>query len=387
MSDSRYFNPVFVQQVMQDYQPEQEITITAVRRLEVDNSASILAVLASATSENIIGHFGLEVYFTRNGLAETRRMVMKIKPHGDEIVGMLNTLATACGPVLAPVYELYKSETGFQFTHLREQEIYNKLQPNFTPEIFGLCSDEESHVYIILMEYLEDVELLNSVLETEKWSDEHIKATLKQMAVWHSRMLNYRSTNLDFKIWNADEPDLTYMTRLTPLWTALLNNAKDKFPELYTKERSDKLQKAINEIPVWGLKLENAPKTLVHNDLNPRNTCFKTIDGELKFCAYDWELATFQVPQYDIAEFLSFVLDEERYYLRFDYLEFYRKELNELTGAYDDLALFKEEFILASLNFGIHRLGMYMMAHSVSPYPFLPRVVNSFFNSIEERVE
>jgi hypothetical protein len=100
------------------------------------------------------------------------------------------------------------------------------------------------------------------------------------------------------------------------------------------------------------------------------------------FCAYDWELATFQIPQYDIAELLCFVLDKNRYHLRDKYLEYYRDELNKLTGLYDDEATFKQEFIWASLNFGIHRLGMYMMAHSVSPYPFLPRVVNSFFDSI-----
>ncbi len=383
MSESRYFNPVFIQQMMNEYFTGQEITVSAVKSVEVDNSASILAVLASASSEHLIGHFGLEVEYVRNGWPETKRMVMKIKPHGDEIVEMLNMLANACGPVLAPVYQQYKKETGFQFTHLREQEIYSKLHPDFTPQIYGLCTDEEAHVYIILMEYLEDVSLLNSVMEAEKWTDAHIKTTLSQMAEWHSEMLNYKTAPIHLKIWEADEPDLAYMSRLTPLWTGLLNNAKEKFPELYTQQRSKKLQKVIEEIPIWGAKLEGSPKTLAHNDLNPRNTCFKSINGKLQLCAYDWELATFQIPQYDIVELLCFVLDKDRYHLRYDYLEFYRNKLHHLTGSYGDAASFKEEFKLAALNFGIHRLGMYMMAHSVSPYPFLPRVVNSFFDTIE----
>lgn len=378
-----YFEAKFIEQMMNNHQANQNIVVKKVKTLEVDNSASILAVLASASSENLIGHFGLAIDFTRNGIPESKKMVMKIKPHGNEIVNMLNSLATACGPELATIYTQYKSETGFQFTHLREQEIYKNLHPVFTPEIYGLYTDEKVNSYLILMEYLEDVELLNSVMEPEKWTDKHIKTALKQMAEWHYIMFKDNKNLMKSKIWKTDLPNLDYMTKLMPLWTALLNNAADKFPQLYTQERSEKIQNAINQIPVWGSKLNALPKTLIHNDLNPRNTCFKIINRDLKFCAYDWELATFQIPQYDVAELLCFVLDKDKYHLREEYLAFYRKELNQLTGLYNNKASFKEEFIWASLNFGIHRLGMYMMAHSVSSYPFLPRVVNSFFASLE----
>lgn len=378
-----YFNPDFIAELMQAHSPEDKISIGGVTMFEIDNSASILAVLASATSEALIGHFGLAVDYTKNGIAESKRMVMKIKPHGDEIVNMLASLATACGPELSEVYEKYKHLTGFQFTHLREQEIYKKLKPDFAPEIYGLYTNREDDIYLILMEYLEDVTLLNSVMQTEKWTDKHIKTALAQLANWHSRMLNYKNKDLDFSIWATDEPNAIYMTQLIPLWTALLQNATKKSPEIYTEKRSKNLQKAIDKIPQWIKTLENASKTLIHNDLNPRNTCFKNINGELAFCTYDWELATFQIPQYDVVEFLCFVLQKDRYHLRFGYLEFYRNELNDLTnGAYPDAKSFKQEFLLVALTFGIHRLGMYMMAHSVSPYPFLPSVADSFFDTI-----
>ena len=50
------------------------------------------------------------------------------------------------------------------------------------------------------------------------------------------------------------------------------------------------------------------PRTLIHNDFNPRNLCLRQTDGGLRLCAYDWELATLQVPQHDLAELLCFVL-------------------------------------------------------------------------------
>ena len=76
------------------------------------------------------------------------------------------------------------------------------------------------------------------------------------------------------------------------------------------------------------------------------------------------------------------MLDADRYHLRPTYLEHYRQALHARTGQFADAAHFQAGFQLAALDFGLHRLGMYMMAHTVSPYPYLPRVVNSFFDTI-----
>ncbi len=380
MISSPYFSPAFIQQLMRDYTPNKDIIVSSVTMIDVDNSASILAALASAQTDMLIGHFGLQVTFSVEGHRQTRQMVMKIKPHGLQIVNMLNTLAQACGGQLAIEYEAFKNVTGFQHTHCREQEIYNKLRPSFTPEIFGLYTNDVTQEYIILMEYLKDVALLNSVMAPAEWKDEHIKQALMQMAQWHSSQLN-KPLHLDMCLWD-DAPSLEYMTNLIPLWEALLYNAAEKFPELYNASRVKKLQNAISSIDDNWRYLQLLPKTLVHNDFNPRNSCFKKVDGHLQFCLYDWELATFHIPQYDVVEFLCFVLDEDRYDTRPYYIEFYRQQLHEATGKYDATA-FNYEFHLAALDFGIHRLGMYIMAHAINAYPFIPRVVNSFFNTIE----
>ena len=46
---------------------------------------------------------------------------------------------------------------------------------------------------------------------------------------------------------------------------------------------------------------------MVHNDMNPRNIGFRRRGWQLRLCAYDWELATVDVPQRDLVEFLSFM--------------------------------------------------------------------------------
>ena len=381
MEKPGFITEQFVESLMRTHAPEGNIRVQEVRPLAIDNSASILSVLTAGRSERPLGHFGLQVSYEEKGQPLSRNLVLKVKPHGQEIVEMLNALAAACGEKLAPVYAQFKFLTGFQHTHRRELEVYAKLRAPLQPQIFGLLADEENGAYYILMEYLQEVELMNSSMEPHKWTDKHIKEALKQLAGWHASQLE-KETKLDNVYWD-DAPCAVYMEKLRPLWQALLENASQNFPNLYSPTRKARLQKAIDSIPTYWQELEKMPKTLVHNDCNPRNICFKrTGSGTGSFCLYDWELATWHVPQYDVVELLSFVLDSDKYHLRPKYLEFYRQQLEELTGKFSDKGAFERGAELAAYDFGLHRLGMYMMAHTVSPYPFLPRVVNSYFDGL-----
>lgn len=382
MTQPDYLSPAFVEQMMRQYAPEKNIRVTDCRPLAIDSSASILAALTAGSSEKTIGHFGLAVSFESAGERQTRQLVMKIKPHGSEIVAMTAMLAQACGGLLAGVYPTYKAFSGFQHTHERELAIYGNFSSDLFPEIFGIQADPEHGTYLILMEYLDDVALLNSVMVPEQWTDHHIRLAISQIAIWHAEHLNGTLPGNPAS-WN-DMPSTALMTELTPLWEGLLQNAAEKFPDLYYPVRVAWLREAIQAIPDYWPELDRMPRTLIHNDLNPRNTCFKTVGDALAFCVYDWELATYHVPQYDVVELLCFVLDANRYALRLDYMEFYRATLYQLTGRYADKQSFRRGFELAALDFGLHRLGMYVMAHSVSPYPFLPRVVHSYFDTLAQ---
>ena len=377
MTMETYFTESFVQSLMRQRHPDQDLVVNRVRPFVVDNSASILVTLTSGTSSRLMGHVGLVVDTQENGQLRTRRMVMKIKPHGREISAMLNGLAQRCQEPLAHVYPVVAELTGFQHTHMRELEIYRKLSDPILPEIYGTYANHDDEGYLFLMEYLEEVTLLNSVMEIHRWSDTHIKSALSQVARWHAKYLLH-PPDLDLRYW-ADTHSPDYMARLTPLWEALLVNAHRHLPDRYTQDRVALLEQAIAHLPDYQAELQAMPTTLVHNDMNPRNACFKGA----QFCLYDWELATFHAPQYDIVEFLCFVLDQDRYAQRETYLEYYRTELNQLVPLFADQNTFLRGFHLAALDFGLHRLGLYTMAHSVSPYPFLPRVIDSYFDTIK----
>ena len=115
--------------------------------------------------------------------------------------------------------------------------------------------------------------------------------------------------------------------------------------------RVELLKLVIENIPHFWSKYSTAPKTLTHNDCNPRNICIKNPagGGTLKeppsetfpysdtrtTCIYDWELARVDLPQHDVAEFLAFTLPVDTDMgTRLELIEFYRKHF-ELYGGVD----------------------------------------------------
>lgn len=391
-----FLQPAFLEGMIQRRAPGSDWRVLHVAPVPLDSSASILVTLTAGQSEQPIGLFGLTLTYTVDDEApRTVRLVLKVKPPGSTVSAMLAGLAGMCGGQLAAVYPRFTARTGFEHTHWRELAVYDAFAPGpegtvtpdagsaLLPRVWGLHSDPAAGQFAILMEYLEGAaaHLLNSVMAPEAWTDATLRAALDQLARWHARHLNQPLALRPEEA--ADQPSGAYMQELAPLWEALVANAADHFPTLYPPARVRALTGFIADIPLYWRELAARPKTLIHNDLNPRNTCFRAGGGSLQLCAYDWELATHHVPVYDAVELLCFVLDVPRYAQRLVYLEYYRQALHTYTGGeYADATAFRREAHLAARDFGLHRLGMYLMAHTVGPYPFLPRVVNSFFDTL-----
>ncbi|MBC7448474.1 MAG: hypothetical protein H7330_10480 [Hymenobacteraceae bacterium] len=383
-----YLSPAFLEDLLSRHQPGRDLRVRAVTPLALDSSASILATLAAAGQQTTpVGHFGLNVTVSAAGAPPTMHpLVLKLKPSGAVVSAMLGQLAAHSGGVLADVYPALLLRAGFAHTHTRELAVYGAYGTDpLLPRVWGLHADDARGHYAILLEYLDetaDISLLNSVATPERWTDEHLRTALRQLAGWHARHLGRPLPRTPTE--QADEPSRAYMLALTPLWEALIASAAHHAPTVYSPARAATLRRFVGELPDYWSELEVASKTLIHNDLNPRNTCFRATAAGPRLCAYDWELATHHVPPYDVVELLSFVLTPDRYHQRLPLLELYRHELHTLTGQYADPDAFRRLTALAARDFGLHRLGMYLMAHAVSPYPFLPRVVDSYFDTIQQ---
>lgn len=375
MKNEKYFSAEFIKKMMLNYAPTSKIEVNEVKLFSIDNSASILVTLTSESSDEFIGHFGLEVAYLLDGEEKHSKMVMKVKPHGVAISDMLSGLSGMCCESVHQEYSKVKNNTGFYNTHDKEIFIYTEQKSDMYPVVYGYYINEEENVYALLMEYFEDVELLNSVMNTNEWDNSKIKIGVNAMTRWHINHTNntswYTHKFNDYRTYEQIES-------LIPTWKVLLDNAKQRFPELYTNNIVEKLNFGINEMATLWNELITVPKSVVHNDFNPRNAFFKKNADNLNICVYDWELATVHFPVYDLVEFLSFTAGSLTDDQLQDHILDFHKVLAEKFSEYENPKTFNKTLLCSVFDFGLHRLGMYMMAHSVGPYPFIPHVVNNF---------
>jgi hydroxymethylglutaryl-CoA reductase (NADPH) len=127
------------------------------------------------------------------------------------------------------------------------------------------------------------------------------------------------------------------------------------------------LDQWTEEMPVKKSKL-----TLVHNDFNPRNVGVR-LDGRL--CIYDWELASYNIPQRDVFEFLAFTLVEDFTSSELESVlkqHFHlMKEWNDTTYSYQD---YLDDFKIAGDEFLLTRVSFYLAGSTLVHYPFINRV-------------
>ena len=120
------------------------------------------------------------------------------------------------------------------------------------------------------------------------------------------------------------------MVEMTGLWEALEVHAAEEFPALVPRRTLQYYLSFVRSLETWWPRMEAMPRTLIHNDFNPRNIAIRPdINGD-RLCAYDWELATLGVPQHDLAELLIFTLSPNVEHEEvMHYLDYHRKSLKK----------------------------------------------------------
>ncbi|KJE95848.1 hydroxymethylglutaryl-coenzyme A reductase [Capsaspora owczarzaki ATCC 30864] len=360
--------------------------------LPVDASSSILSDLTKTELSKLVGHFGFAIEYTPTaGTAPkpaTSRIVVKAKATDEETINMINKIAQACGGRLAAKYEYFKFETGFRKCHIRELALMamsfeHPVIQRLAPKVYHVNRDDQKEIFVYAMEYLESVSHLNSVDAIEIWTPDDIRVALRDIAELHASFLD-KADELKKAEW-MDFPTRQRMIQMKELWIELLAHNQREFPDLWTKEIVLVAQRVIDNISFIWAELEQAPRTLCHNDFNPRNVCLKrTPAGGLQLCLYDWEMSTLHVPQHDVAEFLAFTLpttttvDE-----RLAYVHYYRGQLEHFSKRTFDPVKFDKIFDFACFDFAINRLALYSMVHTFKDYRFLPRVLQSHFGYLQ----
>jgi len=387
-------NADFFTRAMQSYYQRQNILVEEVKQVHIESKgSSIITELTAHKINKLVGHYPFELKLA--GLSENTKVMVKVKPLDDEVILMLNSMASMCDARLAHAYNEFKNHIGFKGCHKRELAVMSQTDERFlnnTPTTYMAWQDESREAYVLVQELMENMELMDSADDTSGWTDEHIQVAIRGISEVHSIWFG-KEAELAEKEWIIDAPTSENMNNKIRLWEMLASHSTEEFPEWFTEQDLSRHRDRLYTMKEWYREIDSMPKTLIHNDFNPRNIAFRRGTsigdevGALSLCAYDWELATINIPQHDLAELLVFTLqpdfsndDIERY------IEQHRIELEVLSGQSICKKQWRRGFTLSLWDLVIHRIPMYVMAHTFRHYGFMARVQATFRKLLDNEI-
>ncbi|MGZ3425181.1 MAG: phosphotransferase, partial [Polyangia bacterium] len=377
--DAAFFEPMLRRSL-----DDAALTVSAVEPVATELGSSIITELTARRTDKLLGLVPLRLGYRAGDGSEPRALevLAKVKPLDDEVALMAGSMATMCGGQLAAHYNRFRRRAGFAGCHTRELGVYQQTDPRFVrnvPRIYGTFADVEREAYVVVMERLTDVVFKDSADDVSEWSCEPIEAALRGIAEVHAVWLG-RERELAEQPWLGPVLGSADLVEMIPLWEALASHAANEFPEIVDARMLERWLALVRSVGDWAPELERMPRTLIHNDFNPRNLCLRQTDRGLRLCAYDWELATLQVPQHDLAELLCFVLSPDVDKPEVDqYVELHRRALMEASGIALDPAEWRRGYALALRDLAINRFAQYLMGHTFRHYGFVERTVHTLW--------
>jgi len=335
----------------------------------VDNG--LIINLTKKVNNKITGFVPLELSFENH----KESVLLKSKPLDKEVMQGLHYMAASIDPSLADLLLKYQDNLEFKNCHLKELKLYELLDKNkleIMPRFYGAKTEPQREIYTCLMELLspDDFSHFNSENQPELWKPEDIKSVIRSIDEVHHCFSNIendkRSAGIpSFEPWKSEELYRKFITILK----AEYKGTKMDGLILQLEQFLTDLEKLHSTIKI--------PKTLVHNDFNPRNVAMRK-KGNV--CIYDWELAMYHFPQRDVVEFLSFVMplnfDKE---LMLEYLNYHF----ELQSGKNSWAEWKAACDYAIKEFLITRVSFYLAGKIVMNYLFAERIFLNAFQMID----
>jgi thioester reductase-like protein len=337
---------------------------------------SIIAELTTWRSGQPTGLF--RYHLTPDEAASPFDVIVKVKPRDDEVLAIGETVARLCSSALGRAYLRHRDHLGMRLSHRRESAIYAQRDSRFrrhTPALLGAAWLDRHQLAVLVLEDVRDAALMDTADDVSGWRRVHVETALRGLAELHAIWYE-RGHALAGQPWLGPSLAVGTVVRMRDLWRALADHAAPDFVAWTSPEILAIQTALIQECDLWWRPLEALPRTLIHNDFNPRNLGFRQVAGELRLCLYDWELATLGVPQHDLAELLCFVLSDR---VSWDevvhYTEVHRQALAQAVGRPIDRHAWMLGFRTSIYDLLLNRLPSYAMVQRFRRQAFLPRVV------------
>jgi len=359
---------------------DESLSITSIAMRPVKTNDSIVAELTAWRGETRAGLYHADVIVDGRKGRRTLTLFVKSKPADTQVIEVAEAVAALASPALGETVARFRDHLGFTRSHVREVALYDDADPRIrrnTPRVFATRQDEEHRQWLVVME---SVDVTPGAAIASLWSAEALRATIGGLAQIHAAGITRRH-ELAAASWQAPRRDERQYREMRPLWSALASHAFDHSPPWANRRLRETHERLVDQLSSWARALDAGPRTLIHNDFNPRNIAIRETAGGLALCAFDWELATFGAPQRDLAELLAFVLPEnasrETIARR---VEQHRDLLQREAGIELDPKEWERGFRAALCELMVDRLASYAMVDRIRAQTFLPSVVRGWNN-------
>ena len=324
---------------------------------------------------------GIVPYTLRFADQRERHVVVKIKPRDCDAIAVGQALADVCDERVGKAYARWSGRLGLTGADRREAAIYAQRDSRFVanaPAVFGIDNDPTAGLTTIVLERLTDTVLSGSVDRPELWNPAAIDCAIRGLAALQSVWFD-RTSSLAAEPWIGHVASAASMSEMADFWTASALHARQRLVTWAGESMAPIQDRLLESVGDWWTAIDEGPRTLIHNDFNPRNICLRNGTDALQLVAYDWELATIGAPQHDLAELLCFVLTERaNRHDVYAWIERHRLLLGAETGAAIDRRVWINGFRASLYDLMLNRLPMYCLIDRVRPQRFLPRVVHTW---------
>ncbi len=365
------------------------IAVDHVQKATAKLGSSIITELTARKVDKLVGLLPYQLEWRDGGGRPQPPLdvLVKSKPLDDEVILMIGSMASMCGARVGSAFSKARELVGFRGCHTKELAIYGQTDERFrkhVPAVYGIHADPNREVYIVTLERLQRMVHMDSADDVSHWTIEDIETVLRDVAQLHAIWYGREAELLDTG-WLPDFPTAKRMEAASELWEALGVHGFEEFPRWFGRDDLKRHRVLVRGVSEWWGEIEQLPRTLIHNDFNPRNLCLRPIGaGEMRLCVYDWELATLGLPQHDVAEFLAFVLPRDVDVDLVDHLVgVHRRALEQAAGVTIPPEVSRLAWRRSLQDLVINRWPMYTMAHTFRHYGFMERIARTLRRLLE----
>jgi thioester reductase-like protein len=370
-----------LQAVMGPWLESHDARLRKVSEIAMSSHNGIFNEVASARAGSKVGmrRFKVQLLHDRRGTRETVDILLKTKPSDTLMQELLVEVASLCDPQLGAECDRFKHELGLAGCHERELALYELADPvlrSYMPRPFGTLRNTDQQSWSIAMQYLPEAETMD--LRSARWSAQHIRAVLHGLAQLHAIGLRLAGEPSCMP-WLKELPRADRMQEMSSFWMALAKHSAPYFDRWVEESLFPVQQSLIASVASWWPEMQAMPQTMVHNDCNPRNLVLRGSGDTLTPVFFDWELATIDVPQRDVAEILCFMLPAGSGPSEIaSWLDYHRLELEIAADRSIDAMEWRRGFVLSLRHLLIHRLPLYTLMQRFRPQSFLPGVIHNW---------